>query len=79
MFPAGDGTVNIGVGALSTMKGFQAAQPQPACSTSTAAIVREPWSLGEYADRPRAWRLPMSSIRPRRPGLAGDRRRRRVS
>ncbi|NEU35629.1 FAD-dependent oxidoreductase, partial [bacterium LRH843] len=23
MFPAGDGTVNIGVGALSTMKGFR--------------------------------------------------------
>ena len=23
MFPAGDGTVNIGVGALSTMKGFK--------------------------------------------------------
>ncbi len=28
MFPAGDGTVNIGVGALSTMKGFKTPQPE---------------------------------------------------
>ena len=30
MFPCGDGTVNIGVGALSTMKGFNDPQPQHA-------------------------------------------------
>ena len=37
-------------------------------SDQYAAIVRKPWSLGEYADRPRAWRLPMSSIRRVGPG-----------
>ena len=67
MFPAGDGTVNIGVGALSTMKGFKQLNLNRLLD-QYAAIVREPWSLGEYADRPRAWRLPMSSIRRVGPG-----------
>ena len=32
MFPAGDGTVNIGVGALSTMKGSRSSTSTPCCS-----------------------------------------------
>jgi flavin-dependent dehydrogenase len=39
-----------------------------------AAIVREPWGLGDYLDKPRAWRLPMSCVRRHGPGwlAAGD-------
>jgi flavin-dependent dehydrogenase len=33
-----------------------------------AAIVREPWGLGAYIDKPRAWRLPMSCVRRHGPG-----------
>lgn len=62
MFPAGDGTVNIGVGALSTMKGFKKLNLNTLLD-QYASIVREPWVLGEYLDKPRAWRLPMSSVR----------------
>ncbi len=62
MFPAGDGTVNIGVGALSTMQGFKKLNLNTLLD-QYAAIVNEPWSLGPYLDKPRAWRLPMSSIR----------------
>jgi len=62
MFPAGDGTVNIGVGALSTMKAFKKLNLNRLLDQYTA-IVREPWSLGEYIDKPRAWRLPMSSLK----------------
>jgi geranylgeranyl reductase family protein len=67
MFPAGDGTVNIGVGALSTMQGFKKLNLNTLLD-QYAAIVREPWSLGEYIEKPRAWRLPMSSIRRHGPG-----------
>ena len=67
MFPAGDGTVNIGVGALSTMKGFKKLNLNTLLD-QYAAIVREPWSLGDYIERPRAWRLPMSSLRRHGPG-----------
>ena len=67
MFPAGDGTVNIGVGALSTMKGFKKLNLNTLLD-QYAAVVREPWSLGEYIEKPRAWRLPMSSIRRHGPG-----------
>ena len=67
MFPAGDGTVNIGVGALSTMKGFKKLNLNTLLD-QYAAIVREPWSLGDYIDKPRAWRLPMSSVRRIGPG-----------
>ncbi|MUH51290.1 MAG: geranylgeranyl reductase family protein [Actinobacteria bacterium] len=67
MFPAGDGTVNIGVGALSTMQGFKKLNLNTLLDQYTA-IVREPWSLGEYIDKPRAWRLPMSSVRRHGPG-----------
>ena len=67
MFPAGDGTVNIGVGALSTMKGFKKLNLNTLLD-QYAAIVREPWSLGEFVDKPRAWRLPMSCVRRHGPG-----------
>lgn len=62
MFPAGDGTVNIGVGALSTMRGFKNLNLNTLLD-QYAAIVRDSWSLGPYIEKPRAWRLPMSSLR----------------
>ena len=67
MFPAGDGTVNIGVGALSTMQGFKKLNLNTLLD-QYAAIVRDGWSLGPYLDKPRAWRLPMSSVRRHGPG-----------
>jgi menaquinone-9 beta-reductase len=67
MFPAGDGTVNIGVGALSTMQGFKKLNLNTLLD-QYAAIVRGPWTLGNYVDKPRAWRLPMSSVRRHGPG-----------
>jgi geranylgeranyl reductase family protein len=67
MFPAGDGTVNIGVGALSTMQGFKKLNLNTLLD-QYAAIVRDSWSLGSYLDKPRAWRLPMSSVRRHGPG-----------
>ncbi len=60
MFPAGDGTVNIGVGALSTMKGFKSLNLNKLLA-SYRDIVEEPWGLGPNLERPRAWRLPMSA------------------
>jgi menaquinone-9 beta-reductase len=60
MFPAGDGTVNVGVGALSTMKGFKKLNLNKLID-SYARIVKGPWGLGEFIEKPRAWRLPMSS------------------
>lgn len=62
MFPAGDGTVNIGVGALSTMKGFKKLNLNTLLD-SYADMVRDSWSLAEFTERPRAWRLPMSAQR----------------
>ena len=67
MFPAGDGTVNIGVGALSTMKGFRNLNLNTLLD-QYAALVRDEWSLGSYIEKPRAWRLPMSSKRRHGPG-----------
>lgn len=67
MFPAGDGTVNIGVGALSTMKGFKKLNLNTLLD-QYAALVRESWSLGDYVEKPRAWRLPMSCVRRHGPG-----------
>jgi flavin-dependent dehydrogenase len=67
MFPAGDGTVNIGVGALSTMKGFKKLNLNTLLD-QYAALVRESWSLGDYIEKPRAWRLPMSCVRRHGPG-----------
>lgn len=67
MFPAGDGTVNIGVGALSTMKGFSKLNLNTLLD-SYADMVREPWELGDFLERPRAWRLPMTARRRHGPG-----------
>ena len=67
LFPAGDGTVNIGVGALSTMKGFRDLNLNRLVD-QYAAMVREEWSLGPLLERPRAWRLPMSALRRHGPG-----------
>ena len=62
MFPAGDGTVNIGAGALSTMKGFKKLNLNKLLD-SYRDMVQESWGLGDYVERPRAWRLPMSAQR----------------
>ena len=67
MFPAGDGTVNIGVGALSTMKGFKKLNLNSLLD-NYRSLVRDEWDLGENLERPRAWRLPMSVQRRHGPG-----------
>ena len=67
LFPAGDGTVNIGCGALSTMKGFKSLNLNKLCD-SYRDQMRESWDLGPYLERPRAWRLPMSAQRRHGPG-----------
>ena len=67
MFPAGDGTVNIGVGALSTMKGFNKLNLNMLLERYRV-LVRDSWSLGPNLERPRAWRLPMSTMRRHGPG-----------
>jgi geranylgeranyl reductase family protein len=67
MFPAGDGTVNIGVGALSTMKHFKRLNLNTLLG-SYRSQVEESWSLGPDLERPRAWRLPMSARRRHGPG-----------
>ncbi len=59
MFPAGDGTVNIGVGALSTMKGFKSLNLNKLIDNYRTQVTQE-WDLGPNLERPRAWRLPMS-------------------
>ena len=60
LFPAGDGTVNIGCGALSTMKGFKSLNLNKLCDAYRDQMT-DSWSLGPYLERPRAWRLPMSA------------------
>jgi geranylgeranyl reductase family protein len=67
MFPAGDGTVNIGVGALSTMKGFRKLNLNTLLE-SYRHLVQDSWDLGPNLERPRAWRLPMSAQRRHGPG-----------
>lgn len=67
MFPAGDGTVNIGVGALSTMKGFKKLNLNTLIDAYRSLVVDE-WELGPNLERPRAWRLPMSAQRRHGPG-----------
>jgi len=62
MFPAGDGTVNIGAGALSTMRGFKKLNLNRLLD-DYRSLVQESWGLGEFVERPRAWRLPMSAQR----------------
>jgi menaquinone-9 beta-reductase len=67
MFPCGDGTVNIGVGALSTMKRFTDLNLNTLLDDYRALVCDE-WEVGAYLDRPRAWRLPMSSVKRHGPG-----------
>jgi menaquinone-9 beta-reductase len=67
MFPAGDGTVNIGCGALSTMKGFKKLNLNTLLD-QYAALVKDSWSIGDYIEKPRAWRLPMSCVKRHGPG-----------
>lgn len=67
MFPAGDGTVNIGVGALSTMKGFKSLNLNNLLE-SYRGLVQTDWELGPNLERPRAWRLPMSAQKRHGPG-----------
>ncbi len=67
MFPCGDGTVNIGVGALSTMKGFKSLNLNTLLD-SYRGLVRDSWQIGPNLDRPRAWRLPMTAVRRHGPG-----------
>jgi menaquinone-9 beta-reductase len=67
MFPAGDGTVNIGVGALSTMKGFRKLNLNTLLE-AYRRVVQDDWDLGPNLERPRAWRLPMSAARRHGPG-----------
>lgn len=67
MFPAGDGTVNIGVGALSTMKGFKKLNLNK-LQDSYRSLVEASWELGPDLERPRAWRLPMSAQKRHGPG-----------
>ena len=62
IFPAGDGTVNIGVGALSTMKNFKKLNLNNLLA-DYRALTHKTWELGPNLDRPRAWRLPMSTIK----------------
>jgi flavin-dependent dehydrogenase len=59
--------VNIGVGALSTMKGFRTLNLNH-LQESYRALVRSSWELGPDLERPRAWRLPMSAQRRHGPG-----------
>ena len=67
MFPAGDGTVNIGVGALSTMKGFKRLNLNTLLDLYHSQ-VRDAWGAGPFLERPRAWRLPMTSVKRHGPG-----------
>ena len=67
MFPAGDGTVNIGCGALSTMKGFKKLNLNTMLENYRRQ-VRADWDLGPNLERPRAWRLPMSTQKRHGPG-----------
>ena len=67
MFPVGDGTVNLGVGALSTMKGFRKLNLNKLVDLYRD-LVRDEWDVGDYLERPRAWRLPMSTQRRSGPG-----------
>ncbi len=67
MFPAGDGTVNIGVGALSTMKGYKSLNLNSLIDLYRDQ-VRDAWEIGPYLEKPRAWRLPMTAQKRHGPG-----------
>lgn len=67
LFPAGDGTINIGVGALSTMRRFKSLNLGKLLDLYHRS-VRERWGAGGFLEKPRAWRLPMSAGRRHGPG-----------
>lgn len=67
MFPCGDGTVNFGVGALSTMKGFKGLNLNRLLD-NYRSLVQDSWEIGPDLERPRAWRLPMSVVKRHGPG-----------
>lgn len=67
MFPCGDGTVNIGVGALSTMKGFRKLNLNHLLD-SYRSLVHDEWQIGPNLERARAWRLPMTAVKRHGPG-----------
>ena len=67
MFPAGDGTVNIGCGALSTMKGFKKLNLNTMLENYRRQVQPD-WDIGPNLERPRAWRLPMSTQKRHGPG-----------
>jgi geranylgeranyl reductase family protein len=67
MFPCGDGTVNLGVGALSTMRGFKGLNLNRLLD-SYRALVHDTWGIGPDIERARAWRLPMSAVQRHGPG-----------
>ena len=69
MFPAGDGTVNIGAGSMSTMRGFRRLNLNRLLD-GYRDLVAEEWELGDFLERPRAWRLPMSVVRRHGAGWA---------
>jgi len=58
VFPAGNGIVNVGVGALSTMRNFSQLNLNTMLDSYMAQVGRA-WGLGEPIARPKAWRLPM--------------------
>ncbi|MBU6328474.1 MAG: geranylgeranyl reductase family protein [Acidobacteria bacterium] len=58
VFPAGDGLVNVGVGALSTMRDFTKLNLNTMLDAYLAQVGPS-WGLGPVAARPKAWRLPM--------------------
>ncbi|MCY3539631.1 MAG: NAD(P)/FAD-dependent oxidoreductase [bacterium] len=67
IFPAGDGTVNIGAGSMSTMKRFGRLNLNSLLDMYHHS-VRETWAPGPFLERPRAWRLPMSTVLRHGPG-----------
>jgi geranylgeranyl reductase family protein len=67
VFPAGDGIVNVGVGALSTMRNFSQLNLNTMLDSYMAQVGRA-WGLGEPVARPKAWRLPMHVVNRSGPG-----------
>ena len=81
IFPLGDGTINVGIGLLSTFKGYKDVNTTH-LMTEWAATAPERWGIDPDAmlAPPTGGRLPMAgSINPKvGPQLAAGRRRRRV-
>ena len=69
MFPVGDGTVNIGVGRFSVTNNSSSVNLHRLLEVYRR-LTAEEWDLGDYSEKPRAWRLPMSSVRRHGSGWA---------